>query len=226
MTERQNQPIPKKLEKIVQWTKEASKSVSGLLVPVSGGTDSALSFWVCSQARPGEVLGVHTQGPLRAKEWFESLGEVVTVDTPGNIFEAEEMRWAKFLYMSREREYGLVGNRTRTEDLLGNYSLASRVATIYPIIGIWKSDVINLCQEVGVPDEVIKSSSEPDCECGRPPKLAEIPFPVIDSFLKKETLGEKNVDLSDLSPEQEKYLKGVVVYTAFKKELPYRGPTA
>lgn len=75
----------KKLKTLVDWTREVSKPVQGLLVPVSGGTDSALSFWVCNKARPGEVLGVHTAEEdgegLRAKEWFESVGPIELVET-------------------------------------------------------------------------------------------------------------------------------------------------
>lgn len=134
------------------------------------------------------------------------------------------MRWARFLNMSIIKDYALVGSRTRTEDLLGTYSLASRVATVNPLIGTWKSDVIDLCVEIGVPDEVIASSCQPDCDCGRPVRMAGIPFDTRDRFLRKEVLKEENVDLSDLSEADEKYLKGVVVYNAFKGDLPSRGP--
>lgn len=197
--------LDQKLDTLVKWVRETSKPVRGLLVPVSGGTDIALCFWICSQARPGEVLGVYTGEILRSKEWFNSLGKVMVVDTPGDLKEVEEMRWARFLAISIVREYGLVGSRTRTEDLLGTYSLASRVASFLPLVGTWKSEVLKLCAYVKVPNEVIASSFQPDCDCGRPPALISIPFNLIDNFLKKKALKEE-ADLYGLTKEQEDYL--------------------
>ncbi len=217
----------KTLETLVDWTREVSQPVQGLLVPVSGGTDSALAFWVCTQARPGEVLGVHTDNePLRGREWFESKGKLEIVETPGLEAEIEEMRWARFLNMNIVKDYGLVGSRTRTEDLMGTYSHASRVATYQPLINTWKSDVIKLCKELGVPTDIIASSYEADCNCGRPERMSCIPFEARDDFLRSEVLGEEGIDLSDMPEEDQKYLKGVVVYNAFKRDLPFRGPAA
>jgi len=193
------------------------------LVPISGGTDSALTYYICAKAKPGDVVGVYRGERLRAKDWFESLGKVLTVDAPGEFREQEEMRWARFLTISIIREYGLVGSRTRTEDLLGTYSLASRIATFLPIVGVWKSDILQLCNYIGVPKDIISSSTEPDCDCGRPAKLVDITYPLVDTFLKSYVLGE-DVDLTNLKSEDKEYLQGIINYTSFRKDLPISGP--
>lgn len=112
----------KRLEKLVTWTREVSQPVQGLLVPVNGETDSALSFWVCNKARPGEVLGVRTEEEpgegLKGKEWLESVGPIELVETQGDFVEREEMRWASFLNISIVKDYALVGSRTRPLELL------------------------------------------------------------------------------------------------------------
>ncbi len=219
-----NQEIPDpRLGKIVDFVKDVSKPVDGLLVPVSGGTDSALTFWICTQAVPGKVLGVYAGEDLRGKEWFESRGKIVRVETPGEEREVEEMRWARFLSMSKIRDFALVGSRTKTEDLLGTYSLASRVATVLPIVGVWKSDVMDLCEKAGVPEDIIASSYQFDCDCGRPERLYQIPFPTIDAFLKHKQ-GE-NVNLASFLEEDDyKYLDRLVSSNAFRSDLPYQGP--
>src|SRR3989338_9916863 len=127
----------------------ASFEARELVVPVSGGSDSALNFWLCCQAFArrvggGKVVGVHAGTNLRARNWFELVGPIQYVATPGEYAEREEMRWARFLSMSLERHAWLVGSRNRTEDMLGTYSLASRVATYLPLVNVWKTEVIDL----------------------------------------------------------------------------------
>ena len=124
------------------------------------------------------------------------------------------MRWAKFLAMSLHRQAWLVGSRNRTEDILGTYSLASRITTFLPLVGTWKSDVLAMCREVGVPKEIINSSLRADPDCGRPQELSEIPFEIIEKFLAG--------DCSILSEKESLYLSKILNYNSFKKRLPIR----
>ena len=210
------------IETLTGWIAATAAKANGLLIPVSGGSDSALCFWLCNRALPGRVVGVYAGTDLRRAGWFRSVGQVEFTETPGRHEEREEMRWARFLSMSLARGFWLVGSRNRMEDELGTYSLSSRVATFLPLISVWKSDVQRLCAAVGVPDEIIASSLRADPDCGRPPELAEIPFDKVEIFLKARAVGR---DPDGLSAPQVSYLDGIRTRNAFKKTLPHRGPS-
>ena len=204
-----------RLRSLVSWVRETAEPSKGLVIPVSGGSDSALCFWICRQAWPDKTIAVHAGRELRSKEWLEKTGAVEYTIAPGEHDEREEMRWARFLSMSLAKGYWLVGSRNRTEDELGTYSLASRIATYLPLVGVWKSEVLAMCRHIGVPEEVIASSLRADPDCGRPAELAEIPYETIESFLKGE-MHEKSVRVD--------YLENIRRRNAFKKKLPARGP--
>ncbi len=216
---------------LINWISHTSFEANELLVPVSGGSDSALNFWFCCQTfgkkigiGGGKVVGVHAGKNLRAREWFESVGPIKYVETPGEYAEREEMRWARFLAMSLERRSWLVGSRNRTEDMLGTYSLASRLATYLPLVNVWKTEVMELCRLIGVPTEILESSSRADPDCGRPPELAEISPGKIELFLGF-TVGEiKQEVLNDLlSAKEISYLASLIKRNSFKRILPIRG---
>ncbi|MEY4744602.1 MAG: Caulobacter phage CcrColossus [Candidatus Parcubacteria bacterium] len=211
------------IEALVDAIRDDAADAVGLLVPVSGGSDSALAFWLCTQAFPEKTVAVHAGRALRGRPWFERTGRIEFTDVPGGDGEREEMRWARFLAMGLSRRAWLVGSRNRTEDALGTYSLASRVATFLPVVGVWKSDVQRLCAQVGVPAEIIASSLKADPECGRPAELAEIPFGLIETFLRVRSGALPHEALSALSAPQIAYLDGILRRNAFKSRLPIRG---
>ncbi len=213
----------KKIDKLVAWIRKTAPKKYGLLVPISGGSDSALCFWLCAQALPKQTLAVFAGKEIRAERWFKKVGKIKKIASPPASENREVMRWAKFLELNLKEKRVLVGTRNRTEDALGTYSLASRVAAFFPIAGIWKSDVIELCEYIGVPEEVIGSSRRADPECGRPKELAEIPVALIDIFLK---VGERKLSrkaLAALSSGQLRYLERLYTQNSFKKTLPTKG---
>jgi NH3-dependent NAD+ synthetase len=211
------------IELLIREIRETAATAEGLLVPVSGGSDSALCFWLCCQAFPAKTVAVHAGKDLREASWFRSTGRLELVDTPGDHREREEMRWGRFLSTALGRRAWLVGSRNRTEDSLGTYSLASRVATYLPVVGVWKSDVQRLCIEAGVPASVIASSLRADPDCGRPEELAEIPFEHIETMLRVRTGEAPAGELAGLSAAQIEYLDGILSRNAFKRRLPTRG---
>ncbi len=207
------------IEALIRQIRLDTAKAKGLLIPVSGGSDSALGFWLCKQAWPEKTLAVHAGAyrSLRNYEWFESIGRVVYTDTPGHPAEAEEMRWARFLSMSLADGTWLVGSRNMTEYLLGTYSLASRLATYRPLKLVWKSDVLKMSAEVGVPADIIASSLRADPDCGRPQELAEIPYKTIEQYLMlKEGLCTA---CGDITIEQLAYLDYVYARNTFKRYL-------
>ena len=223
----------KKIDTLFHWIEETAATATGLLIPVSGGSDSALCFWLCTQVFPEKTFAVHARSlandavggrELRAASWFESVGEVEYVDIPGTHEKREEMRWARFLSLGLSRRAWLVSSRNRTEDLLGTYSLASRLCTYLPLVGTWKSDVLALAAFVDVPEEIIASSLRADPDCGRPQELAEIPFEKVETFLKVRYGEALDAQLSTLTLGQLQYLDAIHRHNVFKATLPIRGP--
>ncbi len=212
-------------EALVKFVYNETKEAPYLLDPISGGTDGALTLKICHEAWPEKTKAIHAGHNLPCRDWFESVSSIEYVEIPGQPEDAEEMRWACFLARSLRLKGRLIGNRNRLEDLLGNYSLASRVANLLPIVNLWKSEVMRICQYLGVPEEILVSSRSPDPDCGRPPELAAIPFTTIEAFLKFQIGEISYVEVSSMLTLPEfKYLMDMFQRNAFKRDLPIRGP--
>ena len=199
--------------KLVNWIFDQARDAKRLIVPVSGGTDSALVCKLCHMAYPERVMPIFfgKKENLRGAEFFESLAPVTYFETNAD----EIQRWTNLLRASKHYQGWLVGSRNRTEETLGTYSMASRLATFLPIVNVWKSDVMELCAALGVPQDVIDSSRRADPDCGRPQEMAEIPLETIDAYLKGSKLE---------SQDQMDYLNSIIRYNEFKKYLPKKGP--
>ncbi|HYD93239.1 MAG TPA: hypothetical protein VEB18_02155 [Candidatus Paceibacterota bacterium] len=214
--------MEEKIQRLREWIRATLPEGRGALIPVSGGTDSSLAFWLYATTVPERTLGVYFGNDLRQKEWFQSIGtfEILERPTADNV---EIARWTTLLERSLKEHRVLIGTRNRTEDALGIYSAASRLAVHQPLIGLFKADVIALCEHIGVPEEIIASSKEADPECGRPEELARISFTAADTFAQ-EKLGLVPQGTAALDPEQREYLESLYTKNEFKKHLPLRGP--
>jgi NH3-dependent NAD+ synthetase len=215
-----------RVDALTEWIRETAAPASKLLIPVSGGSDSALIFWLCQRAYPEKAIAIHAGHELQSRAWFESIGPVEYVDTPGEHSEREEMRWARFLSRSLALSAWLVGSRNRTEDLLGTYSLSSGVASVLPLVGTWKSAVLEMCAEIGMPAEIIASSLRADPDCGRPEALSAIPYALVEVFLKVQTGEAPPEILESCTAAQVSYLDGIYRQNGFKRTIPSRGPLA
>jgi NH3-dependent NAD+ synthetase len=216
-----------RLQGVIDWIRRTTDVAGGrgALVPVSGGSDSALCFWLCAAALPaGRAIAAYIGDGLRCRSWFESVGPLHVFATPAVEFVAdpEALRWAMMSSHARRQRCWTVGSRNRTEDSLGTYSLASRVATYLPLAGLWKSEVMALCETVGVPREITDSSRRPDPDCGRPAEMAAIPFELVDRFLQVKAGERPREDLAALSADQLGYLESTYGRNQFKKDLPLR----
>jgi len=224
--------IDARLVKLIDWMRKSAAPANGLLVPLSGGSDSALIFWLLNQAFPAtpsannKIIGVHVGDNLRCREWFETVGTVRMVAKPTLSAgqDAEVMRWATVQSLCVKERLWLVGSRTRTEEALGTFSYASCVATYLPLASILKSDVMELCALAGVPEEILASSRRADPDCGRPQAMAEIPLEQIDIFLRVKLQELPSNALEALGEAAVKYLDGVYKRNQFKRVLPKRGP--
>lgn len=214
--------LDQKINKLIKLISDSVPPDRSLLVPISGGSDSAFCFWLCNKALPNRVLGIYVGDNLRSEAWFKSVGDIKIIKYPESDIDPELMRWANFLSLSLKEGCILVGTRNKTEDVLGTYSMASRVAWFFPIVGLWKSEILELCKYAGVPDEIVQSSSQADPMCGRPQELAEIPVELIDTFLKNKE-GEGSIeDAKKLTAQEIEYLEQVYKLNTFKKKLPIR----
>ena len=212
-----------RVSKLREWLRWAAGG-RGLLLPVSGGTDSALCFWLCRQTLGEKVTAIYFGESLRAGEWFARVGPVEMCRLPAEEEKPEVARWARLLSLSLSRRVWLAGSRNRTEDVLGTYSLASRVATIYPLVGLWKTEVLHLCEMAGVPEEIIASSHEHDVPCGRTGLMAEIGLARIDEFLQVRQGEVSEAQLQDWPPKHRQYLEDIYQRGQSKRELPLRAP--
>ncbi|HXK37498.1 MAG TPA: hypothetical protein VJ579_00300 [Candidatus Paceibacterota bacterium] len=216
----------KTIDTLIAWLAEKIPAGGGILVPVSGGSDSALSFWLSAQKLKAQTKAVYIGENLRNKEWFDMLGAVSldTVDFGKN--NPEVGRWAYFLTLCLEENRVLVGSRNRTEMYLGTFSNASRVSALLPLAGLWKSEVMELCKYVGVPEDIIISSNRADPECGRPETMADISHDVVDRFLQTKLGLPVGEGLCEPTEAQRAYLETVYMQNRHKAQLPFIGPEA
>ena len=214
-----------RLTVLTDWVRTSAARANGLLVPISGGSDSAVAFHVLNQVYPDKTVGVFIGKELRARDWFCNTGNMRFIDDLGIKPEhAEVERNAICQRLSLSENRWLVGTRNRTENVFGTFSLASRVATYLPIVGVWKTDIMDLCKVIGVPEEVTASSRRADPNCGRPQALAEIPLESVDVFLKVRTGVLGATALGALTSAQVEYLDEAYTANRFRTLLPTTGP--
>jgi NH3-dependent NAD+ synthetase len=214
-----------RLAVIIDWLRASTgiEDGRGALVPVSGGSDGGLCFWLCCQAfPPGTAVAAFSGQKLRCRDWFESLGPVRFLPEPERNEHVEAGRWAMMLSEALATRRWLVGTRNRTEQTLGTYSLASRVATCLPLARLWKSEVMELCRSIGMPEAILESSRRADPSCGRPNELAEIPFDHVDLFLQVRCGERPEAELQRLAPGALCYLDSLYKRNRFKTRLPIR----
>lgn len=213
-------------EQITCWLRNIIPPELGVLVPISGGTDSALAFWLCNRALPKKTLGVFSGINLRCENWFTKYGEIrkISAADTAHSDNPEINRWASFLLMALRENKVLVGTRNHTEDVLGSYSLASRLATCLPLVNLWKTDVLYLCRHIGVPKEIIDSSGQADPFCGRPEELAAIPAELVDVFLKIKESELPESEMAILDSGQIDFLEKWTKKYGFKNKLPLKCP--
>jgi NH3-dependent NAD+ synthetase len=215
-----------RLSVLLNWIRTTFQPARGLLVPVSGGSDSALLWWLVCQVFREKALAVYVGTDLRCKQWFEQQGALRCIEPAAGFENGEAARWAQFISISLNERRWLLGSRTRTEQVFGSFSQASQIAPYLPLAGVWKTDVMELGKLVGIPEEILDSSRKADPDCGRPQELAEIPLELIDVFLRESEKPEGSRDMSRLTAEQISYLQRVQDGNLWKRCLPVLGPAA
>ncbi|MBY0358555.1 MAG: hypothetical protein K2W82_11185 [Candidatus Obscuribacterales bacterium] len=211
---------------LVSWIAENTKTAKGLLVPVSGGSDSAVLFSLCREAAPEKTTAVYagSKETLRCRDWLEGVGPISYLSPSEESDDPELSRWLEFIKLSRSQKARLVGSRNRSEDVMGSYSLSSRMVTYLPLGGLWKYQVMELAAFIGVPAEILESSRKADPDCGRPQELAEIPLESLDLFLRVKVGELAESELKALTTAQIEYIEKLYQSHQFRKTLPLVGP--
>lgn len=102
----------------------------------------------------------------------------VIVDTSID-WRCDGLRWGALMDMSvvsndrkrtirlPEEQYWVVGTKNRTEELLLTFSNASTAVSVQPLTSLWKTEILQMADYLGVPKIAIAKSCETDCICGR-----------------------------------------------------------
>lgn len=119
-------------------------------------------------------------------------------------------------------QYWVLGTRNHTEDMLLNYSNASTVASVQPIIHLWKSEILQIAEYLGAPKIALDKSCETDCICGRL-ALASNHIVEVDAILQnrnREFMKEFTMPIG-LKKQLNNFIDAQIIKNSFKKYIPY-----
>lgn len=220
------------VERLVNKIELSQTPVPGFIMGLSG-TDSIIAFLLCYEAlarknMANRMFGIHYADKFFnntvfrnkiMKEWLPSkcpeADFIVAVPTGGNT---EQLRWADLHTRAVEENYWIAGTMNATEKELGSYSNISTAVSLQPIRSFWKSEILELCKEFDVPEQIIQNARIPDCLCGRA-ELAAENIELIDDILRFK------VDISNHDPQLLTNLYSFIQdekrQNDFKKRIPY-----
>lgn len=110
--------------------------------------------------------------------WLKTQAPQALFETDATIAHSDDNRRWGHLFSRAVRQtdarhgmtsqhYFPVGTRNATEEALGTYSQISKAVSMLPIIGLYKTEVLQICAHLGVPQIAMDKSREIDCDCGR-----------------------------------------------------------
>jgi NH3-dependent NAD+ synthetase len=220
--------------------------VPGFIMGLSG-TDSTVAFLLTKAAlakmgMADRLLGIHYVHPeRRRKGWFEehmipwlraaapSATILVESALGGNN---DQQRWGDLhtralhpiidgkpgpLYAEGEN-YWLCGTVNATEKALGTYSMLANAVSVQLVQTFWKSEIIALCEHLGVPEIAVENARLPDCLCGRD-EIASANIEVIDQILRS-TIRPSAHDPVLLDTLYD-YIADTRRVNGFKQRIPY-----
>jgi len=191
---------------------------------LQGDPDAHMSLWFSQEVAP----------------WLKERAPQAKIVIDTSIdWRCDGLRWGALADMSAvyfdrrsrimrpsDQKYWVLGTRNRSEDISLNYSNASMMASIQPIVNLWKSEILQITKYLGAPQIAISKSCEMDCVCGRERFVAEH-IPEIDLILM-DKVGElpSTYPQSHIKPELFNKLTAFVeakaTHNQFKLHIPYR----
>jgi NH3-dependent NAD+ synthetase len=226
------------IKRLTNKVKMSANPVPGFIVGLSG-TDSIVTFILLNEVARTEgfkVFGVHYVDRVPApnslfiretlpwlKEKFSDSSFIqisqTSCENPARAYNGnlDQTRWADLHYRAVEQKYWTVSTVNATEKALGTFGIMSNSASIAPIISLYKSEVLKICEEYGVPSTVIAASRLPDCICGRDEFAAEN-IELIDELLRYNLTKSYSADLLRNACD---YIRDTRRENDFKNRTPY-----
>lgn len=222
------------VDRLVSKIELSQTPVPGFLVGLSG-TDSIITFLLCYKAlqRKGmenRLCGIYYTKNDSMEHWFvnEFLipGGWLRDKCPKANFAAktplggctEHYRWADMHTKAIAENYWIAGTMNATEKELGTYSNISKSASLLPIQSLWKSEILELCEEFGVPNKAICDARIPDCLCGRAEIAAEN-IEIVDDILRYRLDPTKHDP--ELVMKVYQFINNEKKQNGFKSRIPY-----
>lgn len=184
------------------------------LAPDFAWVQRTLMPWLAEQA-PGAALEVDASIPWRSDHhrWAALFERSLAGNVPNMPLEKDGTYW-------------VMGTRNRTEEALGTYGALSAAASVQPLVGLWKSEVLRLCGHLGVPAIAVERSRQVDCDCGRFELASEHIEEVDWILMSQHGLLEWDWIEARVAPDLSARLEGFVDeqqrQSNFKALVPYR----
>ncbi len=230
-------------EKISEWIAERVKSAGakGAVLGLSGGLDSSVTAVLCKKALDENVLGLlmPCHSDPKDLEHAKLITEKFNIKTETiDLSEAYDtiarslpegdqisranikprLRMLTLYYFANLKKYLVVGTGNKTELLIGYLTKhADSAADILPLGDLFKTQVIELARELGIPDEIINKSPSAGLWKGQyDEKELGITYGELDRIL--EAL--ENNKTQGLDPDKLKQVKDMIKKSKHKREVP------
>lgn len=227
----------KLVTRLTQKVRMSATPVPGFIVGLSG-TDSIVTLLLmCEVARTENlnIQGVHYDNRLPVPQtlfmretfpWLKEHCPEATLFISGtgstnpcraNDGNLDGDRWSDLHYRAVTQQYWMASTVNATEKALGTFTILANSASIAPIISLYKSEVLQICEERGVPEAVINASRLPDCLCGRDEFAAEN-IQLIDELLRYNLTKDYPADVMRKAMD---YIRDTKRANDFKNRTPY-----
>jgi NH3-dependent NAD+ synthetase len=219
--------LVKRLTTKVQFS---ANQVRGFMLGLSG-TDSIVTYFLLNEVAAKEgflVHGVHyvesetkpTPFQRDVLPWLRNAwpkSSVTVAIPPGGNY--DQYRWGDIHYraLNSVGRYWIANTTNATEKALGTFGIMANSASISPIISLYKSEILQLCEIWNVPQEAIQRSRLPDCLCGRDEFAAEN-IDLIDEVLRNNLTKDYPADVLRKAMD---YIRDTKRANDFKNRTPY-----
>ena len=215
-------------QRLTNKVRMSATPVTGFVLGLSG-TDSIITLILLCEVAKTEgfrVEAYHYVHTFEKKDrvevelmpWLRERYEDVVLVTTGTSI-ADQQIWADLHWRAALDRTWVVSTVNATEKALGTYSIMANSASIAPITSLYKSEVLALCEELGVPEYFIKASRLPDCLCGRDEFAAEN-IELIDQVLRTEVHKNTTHSLDQIIKAMD-YIRDTKRDNDFKSRTPY-----
>jgi NH3-dependent NAD+ synthetase len=159
--------------------------------------------------------------PWLAEQLPNAIVETRAAPAPADDYS----RWSELFRISKQDNGWVAAPINATETFLGNYSNLAKAASLWPIVDLWKSEILDICHEAGVPRIAIDNARQADCDCGRD-DLAAAHIVEIDLIIGYARGLIPTLDIrasigADVLPALTRYVHDCLTNQEFKAVTPY-----